>query len=337
MSLVSKFAGYFAANKGRSAKTISKYVQAVQRLAVFLESRQVSLIHATADDLIEFTGAYCWRELKMTSAARKPVVAAIKAFYLWASDHGYATGNPAANLEYPKLGRRLPSVMALHNLERIMAQPDLSEFTGLRDLTIMATLAGAGLRIGGVISLNQSSLIQFEDKTGHSRLALRVIEKGDKERMLPLPMELQLLLTAYCSHPYLQEIDRTTGDCDQVLFISTRNRMVPEWDYSGESRRLSDRSVDKMIKRYGEMAGIPTEQLHAHAFRHLFGTELAEDDVDDTNRADLMGQSSTDTVQIYTHLAMRKKTTLIDTANPLGKIHTPVSGMLRKIPARILG
>jgi integrase/recombinase XerC/integrase/recombinase XerD len=332
MSLVSKFSEYFSINKGRSSKTTSKYCQALPRLCVFLDAKGVELTQASRDDLIEFTGAYCWQVLKMTSAARKPVIAAVKAFYEWAHTNGYVSTNPADSLEYPKLGRRLPNVLALHNLERMMAQPDLSEFTGLRDLTIMATLAGTGFRVGGLVSLNQSALIQFQDHKGNERIAIRVIEKGDKERMIPIPMELQLLLIAYISHPLLKEIDRTTEMGDQVLFVSTKNHMVPAWEYAGEARRLSDRSVDKMLKRYGELAGIPVDQLHAHAIRHLFGTELAEDDVDDTNRKDFMGHSSVDTVEIYTHLAMRKKAKLMDKANPLGKIHTPVTAMLNKMP-----
>lgn len=335
MSLITKFGDYFAVNKGRSKRTVSKYSQALNRLGVFLDEKGVAITQASEQDLIEFTGSYCWHKLKMTSAARKPVIAAIKAFYEWTATNGYTIDNPAAILEYPKLGRRLPSFLALHNLERIMAEPDLSEFTGLRDLTIMATLAGTGFRVGGLVSLNQGALIQFQDHKGLERLAIRVIEKGNKERMIPVAMELQLLLIAYCSHPYLQEIDRTTAEGDQVLFVSTKNQMVPSWEYSGESRRLSERYVDKMIKKYGLQAGIPEDQLHAHAFRHLFGTELAEDDVDDSNRADLMGHEGVDTTRIYTHLAMRKKTKLMDQANPLGKIHTPVSAMLNKTQARL--
>lgn len=332
MSLIETWGEYFKVNSGRSKRTVTKYSQALNRLGVFLDQKERAITHATYEDLIEFTGSYCWHQLKLTSAARKPVVAAVKAFYAWAFDHGYTLNNPAAKLEYPKLPRRIPTTLALHNLERIMAQPDLSTFIGLRDLAILSTLAGTGLRIGGVVSLNVESFIQYQDKNGTDRLAVRVIEKGDKERILPVPMELQLILTAYLGHPFLNEIDRATDNGQHVLWVSTGNRTVPEWEYTGEARRLGARSIDDMIKQYGEMAGVPQEQLHAHALRHLFGTELAEDDVDDTNRADFLGHSSVDTVKIYTHMAMRKKTTLMDKANPLGKVHTPVSGMLKKTP-----
>ncbi len=333
MSLIQIWGEYFKVNRGRSARTVTKYCQAINRLGEFLHTRQTALTMATKVDLIDFTGSYCWHELGLKSPARKPIIAAVKAFYAWACEHGHTLTDPAANLEYPKLPRRLPSAMALHNLEALMAQPDLSTFIGLRDIAIMATLAGAGLRIGGVASLNLDDFIDFEDHNHTKRLALRVIEKGDKERMLPIPMELQLLITAYLSHPYLQEVERTTPTGAQVLWISTSNHMVPSWEYTGEARRLSTRAIDAMIKKYGEMAGIPPAQLHAHAMRHLFGTELAEGDVDDVARADFMGHANVDTVKVYTHLAMKKKARLMDMANPLGKIRTPVSGMLKKAPA----
>jgi integrase/recombinase XerD len=335
MSLIQKWGEYYLVNKGRSPGTITKYSQNLNRLGVFLATKERAITHANQDDLIEFTGSYCWHVLKLNSAARKPVIAAVKAFYEWAFEFGYTLTDPAKKLEYPKLPRRIPTALGLQNLERIMAQPDLSTFIGLRDLAILSTLAGTGLRISGVVSLNVESFVQYQDTAGTSRLAVRVIEKGDKERMLPIPMELQLILTAYLNHPYLQEVDRTTHNGQNVLWISTANRTVPVWEYTGEARRLGSRSIDELIKTYGEEAGIPPDQLHAHAFRHLFGTELAEDDVDDTNRADFLGHSSVDTVRIYTHMAMRKKTSLIDKANPLGKIHTAVTSMLGKAPARI--
>ena len=116
---------------------------------------------------------------------------------------------------------------------------------------------------------------------------------------------------------------------DQVLFVSTRNRTVPPHEYHGERRRLRRQAVVAMVKRHGK--GIPEEQLHPHALRHLYGTELREDDVDLITRQRLMGHADPKTTAIYDHLAMRKVTRDVDRANPLAKIRTPASDLLKQL------
>lgn len=88
-----------------------------------------------------------------------------------------------------------------------------------------------------------------------------------------------------------------------------------------------------MVLRHGRRAGVPEDQLHPHAVRHLYGTELAEDDVDLLIRQQLLGHADPKSTEVYTHLAARKLTSSVDRANPLAKIKSPMSQLLQELSA----
>ena len=132
-------------------------------------------------------------------------------------------------------------------------------------------------------------------------------------------------------HPDLAQIDRELPDGDRVLFVSMNNRKCSPGDYRGERRRLNRRAVAVMMRRYGRELGIPDELLHPHALRHRYGTELAEDDVHMLVHQQLMGHADPKSAQIYTHLAKRKLVAEVDRANPLAKIKTPTTDILKRL------
>ena len=270
------------------------------------------------------------KEMALTPTSRKPLIAAVRTFYAWMTMRGFISTDPAARITYPKAGRALPVAMQLSSAEKILMQPDLDTFIGVRDLAILSVLTGCGPRVSGLCRLNESSLIFYEDD-GIEHLAIRFSEKGKKERIVPAPMETLLALRAYLGHEELERIDRNLADGDKVLFVSVGNRNVLPCDYCGESRRLRARAIDCMIKQYGKAAGIPRDQLSAHSFRHLFGAEMAEDEVNTLIMQSLLGHADPKTTEIYSHLAMRKLRSVVTRSNPLGKINTPVSGLKRAL------
>lgn len=316
-------------NQGRAERTGAAYGDALRRLELFLGA---PILEATADQLELFSGPWLHKQ-GVLAIARRPYIAAVREFFKWAVHTKRINANPAERLSYPKSGRKLPRTMSLSNAERLMWCPDFSTFKGVRDAAILSVLIGCGLRISGLCALNQSSLIHTEHN-GKVRMVIKPREKGDKERLIPVPREAEIVLRLYLEHPELKAIDRTLPDGDQVLFVSLGNRNIPPHEYIGEKRRLADRSIRDMIKKYGEQAGIPADQLHPHAMRHLFGTELAEDDVDLLLRQELMGHEDPKHTQIYTHLAMRKKIAEADRAGPLAKMKTPVSDLLAQLNRR---
>jgi site-specific recombinase XerD len=316
-------------NRGRSPTTVGKYRGYLARLVAWLIEQDKRLGEATDQDLEAFSGLVMHRE-GLSPRSRRALVAAIRGFYSWAVTSRAIGTNPAAALPYPKSGLRLPVAMQLRNAERLLMEPDIGTFMGVRDAAMLALMMGCGLRISGLLALNQSDLT-FTEVEGVEWLIIRTREKGNRERLVPAPHEARLLVRAYLGHHELEQIDRTLPDGDQVLFVGTRNRSIPEHEYRGEARRLKPRSVRDMVTRYGEAAGIPRDQLYPHAMRHLYGTELAEEDVDLLVRQTLMGHASPTSTKIYTHLAARKLTKAVRTGNPLAKINTPVSDLMRHL------
>lgn len=323
--LIDQFLTWKQENENCSTRTVKKYRGLLQLLGKFLEG---NFAKAELKTLEQFSGGWLHRA-GYSAASRKVAVAAIRGFYSFLAKRRMVTKNPSTDLVYPKIGRRLPRFMGLKSAESLLFQPDLNSLSGIRDSAMLSLLIGCGFRVAGLCGLNESQLIWYQYGEVE-RLAIRTMEKGERERLVPVPLEAMLLVQAYLGHQDLKNIDRLLETGDQVLFVNMRNRHVPEWEHRGELRRLSTRAVDRMIKGYAIDAGVPEDQAHAHAIRHLFGTELAESDSSTLQIQALMGHADPKTSEIYTHISMRKMTNVLDKGNPLSKMDTPVSALLNE-------
>lgn len=330
-TLAADFLEWKQVNRGRSPRTADVYGLALRRLGEFLNGADPLTV--THDQLVLFTGKWLYDRGLRDPMSRKTHVSAVREFYKWLAGRGLVRGNPAENVAHARVGRRLPRVMTLVHAEQLMWAPDYSTFEGVRDAAMIALLMGCGLRVSGLTSLNESN-VQPAVVDGEQRLTLRTIEKGNKERQIPIPTQADLLLRLYLQHPGLADVDRTLPNGDKVLFVSTKSKHVPAHEYIGEARRLRRKGVLRMIQTYGRRIGLPPEVSHPHALRHMFGTELAEEDVPTITAANLMGHADPKNTAIYQHLAMRKLTRTLDKANPLAKMKTPVSDLLNSINKR---
>lgn len=333
MSEVSQFESAAAAwcdflqhNKNLSPRTFSKYFLYLERLRGFLIERERDHLTVTQNDLEEFSGIY---QLKagVKPASRRPIISALRGFFGWLVAKGIRTDDPSSALVLPKVGDPDVMNMRLSDAEKLLFNPDLSTFLGVRDAAMMATLLGCGLRVSGLCGLNQSDLVFERNEKGSEVLTLRVREKGSKQREVPAPDEVRLFIRAYLGHPDLSAIVRTLDNNDQVLFVSTNSKAVPAHQYYGEARRLTPKSVFQVIRKHGRMAGLPDDILHPHAFRRLYGTQLAESDVHITSMQALMGHARPDTTAVYVRLATQKLRADNERANPLAKMKTPVTGL----------
>lgn len=329
--LMSGFLDYKRYNDGCAPRTVAAYRDILERFRVFLvgcDPREV-----TEEDLLLFTGQYINRKFKLHARSRVVYIACIRGLYAYMTETGMISTNPAERLQYPRAGRPLPDVLSQASAEKLLAAPDLNTFEGIRDAAIMALLIGCGLRLSGLVGLNRSNLTRYQHK-GRARMGVKVLEKGDKERLIPIPLEAELLLRIYLDHPDHALTEATLPDGDQVLFVNINNRHCPMHEWHGERRRLSKRGVQRMIERYADAAGVPRSEAHPHAARHLYGTELTEEDTPLQVTGMLLGHASAESTKIYTHLAIRKTTDVVDKANPLGKITTPASELLRQMKGR---
>jgi len=323
--------------RGRSDRTLEVYGLALTRLREFLRQDGVALLDADQVQLELFTGLWL-HKLGVVARSRIPYISAVRGFYRYAHQRKIIARNPGAQIEHPITGQPLPNVISLENAERLMWAPDMGTFIGIRDAAMLSLLIGCGLRVSGLVNLNESDLQPMQiDKT--ARLVLRTREKGDKVRLLPVPKEAEMLVRVYLAHEELAEVDRNIDvkqgkgtRADKVLFVSVRSTKVSADLHIGEKRRLSRKAVHDMIRRYGRRLEIPEQQLHPHAFRHLFGTELAEDNVALDTRQEMMGHADPKSQNVYVHLAQRRKAQVIDQHAPLAKMRTPVSELLKRLP-----
>lgn len=339
MSEVTKFeidaaawCSFLQHNKNLSPRTYSKYFLYLERLREFLVERNKDHLTASQDDLEEFCGMH---QLKagVKPVSRKPIISCLRGFFGWLAIKGHRVDNPSAILVLPKVGDPDKMHMRLADAEKLLFQPDLATFLGVRDAALMATLLGCGLRVSGLCGLNQSDLVFERGDKGRELLTIRVREKGSKQREIPAPEEVRLFLRAYLGHPDLGGIVRTLDNNDQVLFVSTNSKAVAAHLYYGEKRRLTPKSVFELIRKHGRMAGLPDDILHPHAFRTLYGTRLAENDVSIHSMQALMGHARPDTTAVYVRLATQKLRADNDRANPLSQMKTPVTGLAAALKA----
>jgi len=322
---------HLEAAKGRRPRTLETYRLALVRLQEFLAG--TPLVAATPAELEAFAGIWLHKR-GVVARSRKPYVSAVRGFYAWLQRRGHVRGNTAAELPHPKTGRPLPAALSLANAERLMWGPDLGTFAGLRDAAMLALLMGCGMRVSGLVALNEGDLRTLE-LGGKPRMVIRLTEKGERQRDLPLPREAEMLLRVYLDHEELQRFDRDVvdgkGRPDKVLFVNTRNTRVRPDQYRGEAVRMARFSVWRLVQRYGKRLGIPERELHPHAFRHLVGVQLAEGEEDLLVRQELLGHSDPKSTSIYTSMAMARKARVLDRSGPLAQMKTPVSELLKRL------
>ncbi len=326
---IADFLDYKAHNEGLADATIYKYDGYLSGLSEWLDGQGVPLLDAETDHLVEFTGLHAHRQ-GQSPRSRRPMISSVRGFFKWAEKKGLIATDPASSLPYPNAPRRLPRALQLKNAEALIMQPDISTFLGVRDAAIIGVLIGCGIRLSGLVAIDEEDLF-WVDEDGIEWLVLRVTEKGGKERMVPAPHECGLLVRAYLGHPDLDLIDRRLEDGHQVLFVSTNSKFVPEHEYRGARRRISRDAVQRLIIKHGTAAGLPRAELHPHAIRHLYGTELAEDEVDVLRIQALMGHAKPETSAEYVRLAVRTLSKTVAKSSPLVKINTPVSELARDI------
>lgn len=214
--------------------------------------------------------------LSKRSQAR--ALSSLHSFYKWMIMEGEMTDNPSDAIEAPKLGKYLPAVLSVEEVERLIAAVDLDSAFGKRDRAMLETLYGLGLRVSELISLRISSIWTEQG-------FVSVIGKGDKQRLVPLGG-----MARDAIRDYLEvrgpAADRESSD---ILFL---NRF---------GRALTRIAVFKMIKAYAVKAGI-SKEISPHTLRHSFATHLIENGADLRAVQEMLGHESILTTEIYTHI-----------------------------------
>ena|SRR5665213_139607 len=279
---IAAFVNYIKVERGLSANTISAYTRDLRKFAAFAQKHSLQLDTITRDDIVEFLSSLYKARLDSRTVSRNLV--AVRNLYRFALAEEAVSGDPTMNLESPKVRKLLPSYLRMEEIDRLLAQPDLSTPYGVRDKAIIELLYSTGMRVSELVNLRVSDL---EMRMG----CLRCIGKGDKERMVPVGRKALAAVQQYIesARPELLRHARAGAPPTQNLFV---NR-------SGS--RISRIGIWRILTAHGRGAGIRT-QLSPHKLRHSFATHLLERGADLRSVQLMLGHSDISTTQIYTHV-----------------------------------
>jgi len=274
------FKAYLQLEKSLSDNSVEAYLHDIEKLTSYLQqTAQLSTPQQlTLKDLEQFVQ---WiSELGMTAGTQARIISGLKSFYKYCLLEQISTSDPTALLESPKLKRHLPDVLSFGEIESIINAIDLSKPEGGRNKAILETLYSCGLRVSELVNLTLSSL--------HLDVGfIRVIGKGDKERLVPIGSEAIKYITIYKENIRVHVAVKPGNE--DILFLN-RN-----------GAKLSRVMIFLIIKKLAKEAGI-TKSISPHTFRHSFATHLVEGGADLRAVQEMLGHESITTTEIYTHL-----------------------------------
>lgn len=280
--------------KGLSDNTISAYRLDLQALSNWLMKQNLSFVTADNIDLQGFLGERLQKGYKATSSAR--MLSAIRKLFQYLYREKYRTDDPASLLTSPKLPSRLPKYLSEQQVGDLLNAPMISEPIELRDKAMLELLYATGLRVTELVSLTA-------DNISLNQGVIRVIGKGDKERLVPMGEEATYWLKEYIvnARPLLLK-----GKSADILFPSRRGQ------------KMTRQTFWHRIKHYALIAHIDQNSLSPHVLRHAFATHLVNHGADLRVVQMLLGHSDLSTTQIYTHVAKERLKKLHQNFHPRG-------------------
>lgn len=274
------FKAYLQLEKSLADNSVQAYLHDIELLTAYLQ--QAGLMVTPTDITLPHLEKFVqWiAELGMVPGSQARVISGLKGFYKYCLTEQIVTIDPTALLEAPRLKRALPDVLSFGEIESIIQQIDLSKPEGGRNKAILETMYSCGLRVSEVVGLRISCLYLQDG-------FIRVIGKGDKERLVPIGDEAIKYISLYRETQRVH-IPQKLGKED-ILFLNRRGS------------QLTRVMIFLIIKELAKKAGI-TKKVSPHTFRHSFATHLVEGGADLRAVQEMLGHESITTTEIYTHL-----------------------------------
>ena len=275
--LLDQFIDYLRIERGLATHSVEAYSRDLTRFSIFLKDRKISPLKVSFDQISQYI-SLLGKKLATRSVARN--ISAIKTFFRFLVSEGKIQDNPARLLEAPRTTLRLPGVLTFQEVEQLLNQPETAKPMGKRNRAMLETLYATGLRVSELVNLKISN-INLE--AGY----LRTLGKGSKERMVPMGDKAMDAIKDYIS---------------QGRYHFTKGKNSPYLFLTSSCRPLSRQGFWKMIKKYGNQAGIRKE-ISPHSIRHSFATHLLEAGADLRSVQVMLGHEDISTTQIYTHVS----------------------------------
>jgi len=273
-----QFRDYLSLEAGTSANTVHNYMRDIRRLASHASRRGAHGPDAvTAAQLREFI--YDLKDLGLAPATIRRQISAIRTYYRFLVGEAHATRDPSERLESPKQWRRVPTVLTVAEVERLVVTPNAVEPLGIRDRALLELAYATGVRVSELVGL-QLQHILYQDGLA------RVFGKGSKERIVPVGRRALGAVALY-AREIRPLLDRTLGG--GTLFLNARGTPLSRVGAWG------------VIKRAARQAGI-AKRVTPHTLRHTFATHLLEGGADLRAVQEMLGHRDLATTQLYTHV-----------------------------------
>lgn len=281
-SLIQEFIDYLGHEKGLATNTLESYSRDLKQYYGFLsEDADESLESASQATIVAYL-MYLRKQGKATATIARRL-AALKAFYQFLVKENYVSKDPTNELSSPKLERKLPKVLTVAEVERLLNQPDQKTLNGKRDKAMLEVLYATGIRASELVNLNVDDVDLQEG-------FVRCMGKGSKERVVPLGEMAKKALSLYISEVRPKLL---TNPNDKALFLNHHGK------------RLTRQGFWKIVKKYAQAAQIKKE-ITPHTLRHSFATHLLENGADIRAVQEMLGHSDISTTQIYTHVTKER-------------------------------
>ena len=290
---VARYLRYLETERRSSPNTVAAYRVDLESLVVFLGDPGEDLRLVDVYRLRGWLGELA-RTHAPSSIARK--VAAVRSFMRWLARHGEIERNAAEELATPKVRRPLPTLLSVDAAEQVVENPG-DDPAGLRDRAVLELLYGSGLRVSELSGLSLGD-VDLGART------VRVLGKGNKERMAPIGQKAALALAAYLA--VRGELVHPERSAENAFFLTVTGRP------------LRRRGVYELVQKHG-ILGAGRGDLHPHALRHTCATHMLEGGADLRAIQDLLGHAKLSTTQRYTHLSVEQLLRTYDAAHPLAR------------------
>lgn len=277
---ITQFKNYLKLERSLSENTVLAYVHDIRLLSQFLELKKIDksplkIESVDLHDFIEYVG-----ELGLSAHTQARVISGLKSFYKYLLFEGEIKRDPMELIDTPKLGRKLPDTLSVVEIDKLLDAIDMSTAEGTRNRAIIETLYSSGLRVTELVNLSMQNLY-FD--VGF----LRVIGKGNKERLVPIGKTAQKFIQLYIDG-YRVHMNIKPGQ-ESFVFLNRRGA------------QLTRVMIFTIIKNLAKIAGIE-KNISPHTFRHSFATHLIEGGADLRAVQEMLGHESITTTEIYTHL-----------------------------------
>ncbi|MDK2896995.1 MAG: integrase/recombinase XerD [Candidatus Atribacteria bacterium] len=291
--LVESFLNFLFWEKRAADNTVEAYAQDLQTFLVFLADREVEDLSEVSLSLLEdYLQEQSRKGLTPRSLARR--ISSLRNFFSFLHRKNIISQNPTKLLDLPKIGKNLPNVLTVEEVETLLSAPSSTTPRGLRDRAILELLYGSGLRVSELTSLEFSHL-DLENRV------LRLWGKGFKERIVPFGQSAQEALITY--------LEKGRGHFQK----KSKNNYL----FLGPSgKQLSRQNIWHLIQKYTLQAGIK-KRVTPHTLRHSFATHLLENGADLRIVQEFLGHSDISTTQIYTHITRKALRRAYDQAFPI--------------------